>query len=127
MNLRYKSGVMVEELAIGDCCIHRVSGSDGKPAYWHLWFYVAREDNGAPETFAVPIIPRGAYTETGPGGRSWGFTDQGGGTWQISPSINVVNLDATGHEVVAGPNAHQQSIWHQTPAVIGVPTGEPWQ
>jgi hypothetical protein len=46
MSLTYKAHAMVEDLAVGECCIHSVSGSDGKPAYWHLWFYVAREDNG---------------------------------------------------------------------------------
>jgi hypothetical protein len=106
--LRYRSFVDVDDLALDECTIH-AAVKDGAPCGWHLWFLVAREDNGQPEVFRVPIIPGGSFNENGPAGKSWGFTALGGGAWQVSPSIHYVG------------------IWHQTPKVVGVPAGERWQ
>ena len=116
---------MIEELTLGECTLRRCANADGT-TWWNLWFRVARETDGVPEVFEVPVIPRGAYTEAGPGGRSWGLNDQGGGVWQVSPSINVVN---TGNGSATHPGDHSTlpSLWHKTPSVEGVPTGEPWQ
>jgi hypothetical protein len=104
--LRYRADVRVDDLAIGECTIH--SASDGRHRWWHLVFLVAREDNGQPEFLRVPVIPGGAFDEHGPGGRSWGLTSLGGGAWQVSPSIDF------------------GGVWHQTPKIVGVPTGERW-
>jgi hypothetical protein len=119
--------VIPDELEIGGCTVRRVHNVSGL-SWWHLIAYVRRDDTGDPVFVEAPINIRGTYAENGVGGRTWGFTDMGGGRWQVSPSINVVvNKDNTGHEVIAGPHTHRVSIWHQTPTVVGVPTGEPWQ
>jgi hypothetical protein len=117
--LRYRSFVQVEDLAVGECTIHRCSGSTAA-RWWLLWFYVPRETDGVPQDFCVPVAP-GSYTESGPGGKTWGLTRSGAGVWQVSPSINVLN---TG-DAVAGPHA-LPSLWHQTPAITDVPEGERW-
>ena len=86
--LRYKAGADQESLGVGECVVRgacKVSGA----RWWNLWFYVARDSDGAPELFAVPVAPNGTYTEDGPGGRTWGLTKTGPGTWQVSPSIDV--------------------------------------
>ena len=129
MILRYRSRVTVDDLALNECTIHRASSS-GAARWWLLWFYVTRDSDGQPEHFCVPVNPRGPYIESGPGGRTWGLNmppatpyDIGPGTsnWQVSPSINVLaNGDAAAHGTPVG------SIWHQTPAILGVPVNEPW-
>ena len=118
----YRSFVDVGDLQVGECTIHHAD--DGKGArFWHMWFRVNRDSDGQPDTFLVPVIPGGAYTESGPGGRSWGLnrsrTVSTG--WDISPSINVLD---TG-ELHPGPHA-APSLWHQTPTVVEVPDGEAW-
>jgi hypothetical protein len=129
MMLLYKSHALIEDLAVGECTMHRASGS-GCGRWWQLWFHVLRDSDGQPEVFCVPVNPGGSYIENGPGGKTWGLTvpvatpyDIAPGTknWQVSPSINVEN---TG-------NAHAESItlsslWHQTPQIVGVPEDEPW-
>lgn len=118
--LKYKPHTMIEDLAVGECTMHRASNS-GPGRWWMLWFRVLRETDGQPEDFAVPVNPMGAYAESGPGGRTWGLTNVAGGIWQVSPSINV--LDS--RDAVAG--THQfPSLWHQTPSIEGVPLDEPW-
>lgn len=122
MNLTYRSNVMVEDLAPGECTVHRAADSNGK-RWWLLWFYVRRDDDAVLEDFAVAIEPGGVPREDGPGGRSWGLTDSGGGVWQIAPSINV--LGGPSRRVIQGPA--DGSIWHHTPSIVGVPAGERWQ
>jgi hypothetical protein len=91
VNLAYRSKVMVEDLALNECTIHRAVAPTPGVFFWNLWFYVARETDGVPEAFVVPVNPGGSYTENGPGGRTWGFTRTGPTTWQVSPSIDVLN------------------------------------
>ena len=117
--LRYKGLVPVEDLAIGECTVHR-AGNDSGAKWWLLWFRVDREDGGGPFDVAVAINPSGGYVESGPGGRTWGLQRAGAGTWQVSPSINVL-----ADQVHPGPHA-SPSMWHQTPRVVDVPDGEPW-
>ena len=127
--LRYRSAVMVDELTVGECTVHRASGSTAA-RWWLLWFYVLRDSDGQPEVFCVPVNPGGGYAENGPGGRTWGLTcpaastqDIAAGTrnWMISPSINVLD----DRDAVAGTHEHP-SLWHQTPEIIGVPIAEAW-
>ncbi len=120
MNLNFKPFMAIEALLANDCTIHRAA--DAKARWWLLWFYVARETDGVLESFAVPVNPNGPYTESGPGGRTWGLTRTGGGVWQISPSINVLNSG----ERHPGPHPSLPSLWHQTPAIVGVSDNEPW-
>lgn len=129
MMLKYRSHAQIEDLAVGECTMHRASNS-GPGRWWMLWFHVLRDSDGQPETFAVPVNPRGAYSDAGPGGRTWGLTlpdasqyPAAGGTfnWQISPSINVLN----DRDAIDGTH-DQPSLWHQTPAIVGVPFDEPW-
>lgn len=129
--LRYRAHALIEDLAIGECTMHRASGSTGA-RWWQLWFHALRDSDGQPETFCVPVNPLGPFTESGPGGRTWGLTcpeasaqvaPAGTRNWMISPSIDVKdNRDAVaGHEASPRP-----SLWHQTPEIVGVPDSEPW-
>jgi len=122
-DLNYRSFVLVDDLQVGECTIH--AASDGARRWWQLWFYVARETDGVPEAFVVPVFPNGSYHEDGAGGRTWGFTAAGQGLWQVSPSINVVQ-DGDAKAIHAGQHPTLPSLWHQTPRVVGVPDGERW-
>lgn len=127
--LRYKPHARIDNLAVGECTLHRASNS-GAARWWLLWFHVLRDNDGVPETFAVPVNPGGTYLENGPGGKTWGLQQpeaspyeiaQGTRNWQISPSINVLD----DRDAVAGTHQYP-SLWHQTPAIVGVPEDEPW-
>ncbi len=120
--LRYRSKVDVEDLAIGECTMHRAANSDGT-RWWLLWIHVNRDNDGQPDDFAVPVNPNGSYIEAGPGGKTWGLTLTESGVWQVSPSINVLETGA----IHAGEHP-ASSLWHQTPTIVGVPEGaiEEW-
>jgi|ERR1700679_3183103 len=123
VDLVYHPGVMVEDLPIGGCTVRRTRLGD--KLWWALWLYVRRADTGEPTVFEVPIHVRGPYTEDPVAGKMWGFTKSlEAGVWQVSPSINVL----VGTDVVElHPGAHPSpSVWHETPRVVGVPEGEPW-
>jgi hypothetical protein len=121
--LQYRSHARIEELALGECTMHRAGTSTAR--WWLLWVHVARETDGQSEDIAVPVIPGGQYTENGPGGRTWGLNKTGPGIWTVSPSINVLN-DDDARLVVAGHAPTGQSLWHQTPDIVYVPDDEPW-
>ena len=87
--LTYRPSVLVEELAVGECTMHPVSCERGR--FWHLWFRVLRDTDGQPDVFCVPMNPGGKFQPDGVGGKTWGLTSCGSGTWQVSPSINVLN------------------------------------
>jgi len=118
MMLRYVSSVAIEALAVGECTVHRAS-DDGR-RWWLLWLRVNREDTGQPIDVAVPINPGGGYVLDGPGGKTWGLTRVSQGTWQVSPSINVLP-----GQVHPGPSA-APSMWHQTPSIVDVDDAEAW-
>lgn len=118
--LRYRSFVDVNDLAVGECTIHRAGNSEGA-RWWNLWFRVLRDSDGQPDDFVVPINPGGSFIEAGPGGRTWGFVRVAAVEWQVSPSINVIDTRAL------HPGAHDApSLWHQTPKIMDVPDGESW-
>jgi len=118
--LRYRSFVEVDELAVGECTIKTCIA--GTTRFWHMWGHVLR-DSGEPLTFVVPINPNGDFNPQGPGGKTWGLKRSGLNRWQISPSINV--LASSGE---AYPGYHpERSLWHQTPALVNVPDLERWQ
>ena len=117
--LKYRSRAMVEDLELGECTIHRASGS-AAARWWQLWFYAPRDDDGQPEYFCVPVIPGGSYC-AGPGGKTWGLNRASATTWQVSPSINVLS----DQDAVSGTH-EEPSIWHQTPLLVDVPDDEPW-
>ena len=120
MILKYHAHSLIEDLALGECTMHSCQAPSGA-RWWQLWFFVARDSDGQPDTFRVPVIPNGSFTESGPGGRTWGLTSMGAGVWQVSPSINVLDT----RDTVAGE--HQfPSLWHQTPQVSDVPDSELW-
>jgi hypothetical protein len=124
MELAYRSSALIEDLQPGECTVHRASVPGGK-AWWLLWVRVYREDRaGQTATIAVAVNPNGPYAEDGPGGRTWGLRPAGPGRWRVDPSI-----DAKGERsAVPGFLQHPApSIWHQTPTLVGVPTGEAWQ
>jgi hypothetical protein len=118
--LRYQSKRLVDDLAVGECTMHRASNAAGA-RWWLLWFRVNRETDGQPDDFAVPMNPNGSFIEDGPGGKTWGLTQTTPGVWQVAPSINVIN---TG-EVHPGDHP-APSLWHQTPTIVDVPDGESW-
>jgi hypothetical protein len=127
MTVIYRPGASLEALQPGECTV-RPCTLEGK-RWWNLWLCVYRDDRpGAELLFAVPIDPRGRYAEDGPGGKTWGLNDLGGGRWQVAPSINVL-ARRNGDFDRVHPGAHEQSsIWHHTPTIVGVPLlGEPWQ
>jgi hypothetical protein len=117
-DLLYRSRVLVEDLALNECTLHRCSGS-GAARWWQLWWLANRDTDGKPEDFCVPVNPGGSYNEHGPGGRTWGLTLTAAGIWQVSPSINVL----ASRDAIAG---NGPSIWHQTPRLVGVPERETW-
>ena len=130
MELKYRSLITIEDLRPGECTVRRAADGGGKN-WWNFWWYVPRETDGVLEVFVVAVIPGGSYTETGAGGRSWGLLRAAPGRWQINPSINVLDVesddsDSTRH-VITGIAPTGKSLWHQTPAVVDVPDGEPWQ
>jgi hypothetical protein len=125
--LIYRSRVEIDDLAIGECTIRRCSNSNAA-RWWQLWFHAVRDTDGQPEWFSVPV-QIGNYIENGPGGKTWGLSlpvatqhdVPGTNVWAISPSINALdNRHAT-----AGSHSNQ-SIWHHTPEIIGVPIDEKW-
>lgn len=116
--MRYRVGT-VEDLLVGECTMHRAVTASGE-RYWHMWFRVNRETDGLAFDFVVPMNVNGSFTENGVGGKTWGLL-RNGELWQVLPSINVVN---TG-ELHPGEHA-LPSLWHQTPAIEGVPADEPW-
>jgi len=119
--LRYRSMVYVEALAENECTIHRAVTQKGE-RYWLLWFYVKRVDNDSLEDFAVPVIPNGVYTESGPGGRSWGLNKVMERDWQISPSIHI-----SGSKEIDAKMPNSKTIWHATPLIVEVlPLIQPW-
>ena len=124
--LTYRSGVPIENLMLNECTIRPCRLNDGDESWWNLWFYVARETDGVPQIFEAHILPRSPFIEYGPGGRGWGFNDEGGGVWQVSPSINILNTGDGGKLIHPGPHPTLPSLWHKTPSVVGVPAGEPW-
>ncbi len=129
LTLRYRSHVMIGDLALDDCTIHRCGLSTGAK-WWNLWFRIIREDGlrGSNEDgsidICVPLNPNHDFVPNGPGGRHWGFTKTGAGIWTVFPSVNV--LADNGTHVHPGEYPNGKSIWHHTPDVAGVPDDEPW-
>lgn len=122
--LRYRPGAVAsDDLAIGECTIRPLLRDGDTFVGWGLWLRVLRANDGKPEVFRVPVIPRGQYSETGPGGRrSWGLNEKVPGTWQISPSIHYTEeRPAEGEQP-----ARTVDVWHKTPEIVGVPAWEPW-
>ena len=127
MDLTYRSFARVLELGLDECTIRRARVMDGSRVWWHIWFHVTRETDGVPDFFCVPISPNGVYTESGPGGRTWGLQPAGDGIWQVSPSIDVLDDLAVRAEREGKPRPPEsKSLWHKTPRVVGVPDGEAW-
>lgn len=116
--LHYAGTVLIDDLTIGECTVHRAANGDGR--WWLLWLRVRRDDTGDPIDVAVPINPGGEYIAEGPGGKTWGLQRSDSGTWQVSPSINVL-VD----QVHPGPH-DAPSMWHQTPRIVDVPDDAPW-
>lgn len=118
MNFTYKPFAEVDSLAVGEATIHRAR-SPGAAEWWNLWFWVIDAVDGQPMPVAVPIIPDGSFTETGPGGRSWGLSAASDG-WRVTPSVNVLNDGAK----TVHPGEHTvASHWHDYVTLVGVPSG----
>lgn len=122
MNLKYRPHAMIEDLAVGECTIRRTQSTDGNTVYPALWFNVLRETDGVAEDFEVPVTPGGAATESGTGGRTWGMTLTAPGTWEVTPSINVLET----REIHPGEHPTLGSLWHQYVTIVGAPAGEWW-
>lgn len=114
-------------LATGECIVRPTANADGTKKWWMLWFCFVRSDNQQREVAAVPIAPNGAPDENGVGGRTWALTNMGAGLWRVTPSINVLDHP---EGLLAHPGEHPDttlvSVWHETPDIVYVPSGEPW-
>ena len=119
--LRYRSFVEVDELAVDECTIKTCIA--GTTRFWHMWARVLRQADGQSLVFCVPIAPNASFVENGPGGKTWGLNRAGLNRWQIAPSINVLESG----QVHPGLHPIERSIWHQSPALVGVPDLERWQ
>lgn len=119
--LAYRAGKLPDELAVGECVMRPTRA--GSVVYWRLDFCVTRTDNGQPQIAGVPVNIGGDYTQSGPAGKTWGLKKIAEGTWQVSPSINVL----AGGAPHPGEHPTEPSIWHHTPQIVGVPAGERWQ
>lgn len=110
--LAYMSGVSPDDLKPGECTIRRAVGKGiDDRTWWNLWCCVWRADVPTePFLFRVFVIPRAAHGPGPfPGQIAWGLNPAGEGRWQVSPSID------------------HGTYWHQTPTLVNVPEGEPWQ
>lgn len=114
--LRYRAGASPDDLALDECVVRRASDSIG--SHLRLWFYVRCADDQE-HWFSVAVAPGSTYSETPR--RTWGMTRTAPGTWQVSPSINVL----TSRETVGGTHP-DESLWHETPQIVGVPDPPPW-
>lgn len=122
MILNYRHHAQIEDLAVGECTVHRASSSSAA-RWWQLWFLAPRDTDAEPEIFCVPVNPKGSYVEAGPGGRTWGLQPSSGvaGVWTVSPSINVLRDG----DALAGTHT-QPSIFHQNVQINNVPADELW-
>ena len=114
--LRYRSFVEADDLAVDECTIKTCLAESGK-RFWHMWVRVTDL------VFCVPVAPNVVGCSEGPGGKTWGLCRSGLNRWQIQPSINVLESK----DVHPGHHPTERSLWHQTPALVGVPDLEKWQ
>jgi len=119
--LRYRSFVEVDDLVVDECTVKTCLAEDGK-RFWHMWARVLRA-NAEPLIFCVPVAPNVVGVSEGPGGKTWRLCRSGLNRWQIAPSINVRESE----RVHPGHHPSERSMWHQTPALVGVPDLERWQ
>jgi hypothetical protein len=117
--LRYRSFVEPDDLEVDECTIKTCLSETGV-RYWHMW---VRTVGTKPLVFCVPVAPNVVGASTGPGGKTWGLCRSGLNRWQISPSINVLYTE----EIHPGHHPTEESMWHQTPALVEVPDLERWQ
>lgn len=108
--LRFKAGTAPTDLAIGECTVRTIKDGDHTSPW--LWFCV-RQFDGEKLLSGVPINIGGEAA-----GKAWGFRRTGAGVWQVSPSIAVSRPEHEGRPRV--------ELWHETPAVVGVPEPPPW-
>ena len=119
MDLAYRVVESIGDLSLGECTIRSARDGEGR-AWWQLWTWVRREDNGEPFYMGAPVNPNGPYMEVGPSGKkTWGLARVTDGVWQVSPSIDVLGD-------LLPDGTRKPSLWHQTPRIVGVPLGERW-
>jgi len=125
--LYYQPRAHIDELFVGQCTVHRASGSSAA-RWWLLWFHVKLDNAPGSEVFCVPVNPMGEFEGHGPGGRTWALKPkqavpgvEGSRDWAVSPSVNI--LDS--RDAVAGA-CSLPPLWHQTIEIHGVPDSEPW-
>lgn len=115
--LRYRRGAKREDLGENECFVKGVGGG-----LCSLVFRFRRVTDGKLETRTLPVRPNG---QAGGAEHAWGLNRTNvPGKWQISPSIAA-------QDIVPDPDAPNGQrtieVWHQTPAIVDVPEGEPWQ
>lgn len=120
MDFRYRAFVDVDDLAVGDCTVHRAAGGNGR--WWQLWFVVDVPTRGR-LAVAVPVNPGGDYTPIGPGGKTWGLARTSkSGVWHVKPSVNVL-VSGTPHPGLLGGMV---SLWHDWVRLSGVGEADTW-
>lgn len=114
----HDGGVHRLSLEENECTIFR---SDGDPRFrWHLRIRHRRKNDGRLTDTAVPVFPNEDAPKNKPG---WGLKRVEAGRWQVSPSILVSTREPDPND----PSKHRDvELWHETPAIVGVPDGERW-
>ena len=107
----YPSGPNPVRPGPGECGIWRPLGDTGP---WYLSFGFTRTTDGKSESRSIPVNVNGPPINEH---NAWGLkrTDVPG-RWQINPSIQCCD-----------GNRDDLEVWHETPAIVDVPEGEPWQ
>jgi len=96
--------------APGECGIFRYQ--DEPNAVWYLCFGFIRTTDGQAEFRSIPVSPGSGPQDDI---HSWGLNRVGPGRWQVSPSI-----------LCRDGGRDSPEVWHETPAIVDVPEGEPW-
>jgi len=115
----HDGGVTAKKLAENECTIFRGHGPGEGP--WMLRFCFRRVTDGKLESRAIPVYPNADQQSGG-----WGLKRVDGG-WQVAPSIACSNREPDGDFQDDRSKDKVTEVWHQTPLLVEVPDGEPWQ
>ena len=113
--LLYVVGGARETLQLGQCYIR-----EGSSERWFMVFSFVRTTDGKTEQRTIPVNPNGDALTTEKG---WGLKRIGHDRWQISPSIKCSDRIPDPADLEKDIDVE---VWHETPAIAGVPNTEPW-
>jgi hypothetical protein len=116
--LRYRQNTERDDLQENECTIAPVGGGLA------MMVYCFRRKDGKLERRTLPVRPNG---DAGDAEHSWGLrrsVPAAPGRWQIAPSIKCMERV---RDLTDPKKDIDVEVWHETPAIIDVPEGEPWQ